>query len=81
MLMIFRGHDQFVRKTQLMSRFMHLAMSMTFELRLNKPPMKDAHTIFAFGPKEDLEKEEENLATRVMEERRAVLGCYALSTM
>ncbi len=76
MLMIFRGHDQFVRKTQLMSRFMQLAMSMTFELRLNKPPVKEVATIFTFG----LEEGEENPATRAMEERRAVLGCYVLSS-
>lgn len=75
MLMIFRGHDQFVN-TPLTSRFMQLAISMVFDLRLNKPPDSATRPNLVLYT---IEKEEENTTTRAMEERRAVLGCFVLS--
>jgi hypothetical protein len=55
-------------------------MVMVFDLRLNKPPRKDPATIFHEGLNES-NKEEGPVATRPMEERRAVLGCFVLSSM
>jgi hypothetical protein len=78
-LIISRGHDQFVN-TPLASRFMHLATGMVYELRLNKPPSKEAAKMFNLGP-HDGDKEEAIPITRTMEERRAVLGCFVLSSM
>jgi hypothetical protein len=55
-------------------------MVMVFDLRLNKPPRKDPVTIFHDGLNE-FNKEEGPVANRPMEERRAVLGCFVLSSM
>jgi hypothetical protein len=76
-LMLVRGHDQFVNNP-LMSRFAVLAISMVFELRLNKPPFKGPPTIFNIGPHGEDRGE---VACRTVEEQRAVLGCWLLSSM
>jgi hypothetical protein len=74
-----RGHDQFVN-TQLMSRYMHVAISMVFDLRLNKAPLKEPFFLLDIGANED-EKEHAHPSTRTMEDRRAVLACFVLSSL
>jgi hypothetical protein len=74
-----RGHDHFVH-TQLTSRFMHLAIGMAFDLRLNKPPLKDPYFVLDVSSTEG-EKEQAHASTRTMEERRAILCCFVLSSL
>ncbi|KAE9376342.1 hypothetical protein N431DRAFT_289530, partial [Stipitochalara longipes BDJ] len=73
------GHDQFVH-TQLTSRFMQLAMSMVFDLRLNKSPLKEPFFLLDISSN-DGEKGQEHHSARSMEERRAVLACFVLSSL
>lgn len=62
------------------SRFMQLAMSMVFDLRLNRRPRQGFQpTIFNLDNYAG-RAEEVPASTRRIEERRAVLGCYVLSS-
>jgi len=63
-----------------MSRFMHFAISVVFDLRLNKSPHKGPSTLFNLGCNQG-EIGEASTPARRTEERRAVLGCYVLSSM
>lgn len=72
------GHDQFMDPLNL-SRFTQLAMSLVFDLRLNKPLPIDLYMISAINtgasdPSPRLQP------TRSLDERRAVLACFLLSS-
>ncbi|OBT75209.1 hypothetical protein VF21_06137 [Pseudogymnoascus sp. 05NY08] len=72
------GHDQFMAPLNL-SRFTQLAMSLVFDLRLNKPLPIDLYMISAIDtgasdPSPRLQP------TRSLDERRAVLACFLLSS-
>jgi hypothetical protein len=78
MLRIYRGHDQFVH-IKLMDRFMNLAISMVFDLRLNKPPLTKPFFLLDISSSES--EKQARPSTRTMEERRAILGCFVLSSL
>ncbi|KAH8888428.1 hypothetical protein GQ53DRAFT_843406 [Thozetella sp. PMI_491] len=74
------GNDQLLNcNPHILSRFTQLAMTITFELRLNHP----------FGTQKKMlpvEKSPEDCfgptgTTRTLEERRALLGCYIMSSI
>ncbi|KAL4780056.1 hypothetical protein BJX76DRAFT_361179 [Aspergillus varians] len=71
------GHDHLLHGTAArLSRFTQLAMSLVYDLRLNKPPPEDPNMLPVGGnclvP---------NGPTRSLEERRAVLGCFVMSSI
>lgn len=71
------GHDHLLHGTAAkVSRFTQLAMMLVYDLRLNKPLLDDANMLpvggnclVSRGP------------TRSLEERRAVLGCFLMSSI
>ncbi|KAJ5537007.1 hypothetical protein N7513_010193 [Penicillium frequentans] len=71
------GHDNLLNGTSArVSRFSHLAMTLVFSLRLNKPPPQESNML-------PLEKTSSNTDSpaRTLEERRAVLGCFVVSSV
>lgn len=71
------GHDHLLHGTAAkVSRFTQLAMMLVYDLRLNKPLPDDPNMLPVGGnclvPRGP---------TRSLEERRAVLGCFAMSSM
>lgn len=75
---LFRGHDQFSTPLNL-SRFTQLAISLVYDLRLNKPAPNDLYMISAI----DAGSCDATLhapPTRTLDERRAVLACFVLSS-
>ncbi|EXJ81083.1 hypothetical protein A1O3_07371 [Capronia epimyces CBS 606.96] len=68
------GNDQLYNiNRKILFRFTHFAMIMVFELRLNKPwPPKDTNMLSAVNVPAP--------ATHTMEERRAVLACFLMSS-
>lgn len=71
------GHDHLLHGTAArISHFAQLAMTLVFDLRLNRPPPDDSNMLpvggscsIRRGP------------TRSLEERRAVLACFVMSSM
>ncbi|KAJ5947193.1 hypothetical protein N7466_000208 [Penicillium verhagenii] len=71
------GHDSLLHGTAArVSRFAHLAMTLTFSLRLNKPPPADSNMLPMDKPRSIAENPQ-----RTPEERRAVLGCFYMSSI
>lgn len=71
------GHDHLLHGTAArLSRFTQLAMSLVFDLRLNKPLPDDPNMLPVGGNCLVL-----NDPARSLEERRAVLGCFVMSSM
>ncbi|KAJ5785555.1 uncharacterized protein N7503_010767 [Penicillium pulvis] len=71
------GHDNLLNGTSArVSRFSHLAMTLVFSLRLNKPPPQESNML----PLEKTSSNTDNPA-RTLEERRAVLGCFVVSSV
>ncbi len=62
------------------SVFMHLAVSLVFDLGLHRPPSREPHLMKTFGVS-DGPPGPLDLPVRTNNERRAVLGCYLLSSM
>ena len=60
-----------------LSIFTQLATSIVFELALNKPLPKDTHTLLCIST----QKYPKSPTVRTMEERRAVLGCFLITSM
>jgi len=77
------SYDQFLNKSGTLSRLMLLAMSLVYDLRLNKPLPPDVHMIGPFGS--GFEKcygdASDDMDQRFLERQRAVLGCFILSSM
>jgi hypothetical protein len=72
----FRGHFQFYAKPFL-AAFTQLAMSLVFDLGLNKPVLKDMHPVPCLKDKTCSRPS----GPRTMDERRAVLGCFLITSM
>lgn len=73
--------DQFINKTANLSRFMQLAMSVVFDLCLNKPaPYEGLKPMFSLsrGYKGHDVNEEDMIS---LDTPRAVLGCFVLSSV
>ncbi|KAJ5736933.1 uncharacterized protein N7483_002058 [Penicillium malachiteum] len=67
------GHDNLLHKTAVkIPRFTQLAIGLVFDLRLNKP-QQESHTL----PGKTWSKTQEN----TLEEKRAVLGCWMMSSV
>lgn len=71
------GHNQLLNSNPAqLARFTQLATTLVFDLRLNKPPSEESNMLpisqCAFTPKGQ---------PRSLEEKRAVLGCFVLSSM
>lgn len=74
------GHDQLLNGTPTsLSRFTQLAMTLVFDLRLNKPPPADTWLL----PGNTLTGNFSSLGStaRSLEARRAVLACFVMSSM
>jgi len=59
---------------------MQLAMSIAFDLQLNKPPLKEPFYLLDIDAN-DGEKGQAHPSARSMEERRAILACFMLSSL
>jgi hypothetical protein len=71
------GHDHLLHGTAVrLSRFTQLAMTLVFDLRLNKPLPDDSNMLPVGG-----DCSTPRGPTRSLEERRAVLGCFVMSSM
>lgn len=75
--------DHFLNKTANLSRFMQLAMSVVFDLRLNKPEPAETQKGLIFHSQGYIEhKSEQNTNdSHSLEKERAVLGCFLLSAV
>jgi hypothetical protein len=75
------SYDQIINPSGTLSRLMLLAISLACDLRLDKPLPSDEHMM---KPMVDDAYEQEHNGSKywfVAEEQRAVLACYALSSM
>ncbi|PYH87575.1 hypothetical protein BO71DRAFT_177541 [Aspergillus ellipticus CBS 707.79] len=75
------GNDQVVTRSSTLSRLMQLAMSVVYDLRLNKPLPPDVHMLTTaglqpIGAGEDTGGSDE----RALEVERATLACFLLSS-
>jgi len=77
------SYDQFLNRSGTLSRLTLLAMSLVYDLRLNKPLPPDVHMIGPFGSGFDgcYRDASEDTGQRFLEQQRAVLGCFLLSSM
>ncbi|KAJ2905281.1 hypothetical protein MKZ38_005794 [Zalerion maritima] len=82
------GNDHLVRGTATgVSRFTHLAMTLVFDMRLNKPLLPDESNMLPVGSHVNGRPTSANAAPSggparpSMEERRAVLACFFMSSM
>ncbi|KAF7561477.1 hypothetical protein G7046_g2655 [Stylonectria norvegica] len=74
------GHDYLLHgNTASLSRFTQLAMTLVFDLRLNKPVPDETNMLPIDRPNGYGERE--GGSVRSMEEIRAVLGCFVMSSM
>lgn len=74
------GHDHLLHGTPAsLSRFTQLAMTLVFDLRLNKPLPDDSNMLPVGTMNGD--RTAPRSPTRSLEERRAVLGCFVMSSM
>jgi hypothetical protein len=74
------GHDQMLNGSPtVLSRFTSLAMTLVFDLRLNKPPPQETNMLTVEGPPE--ESTDFSGKAHSLEERRAVLGCFVMSSI
>lgn len=71
------GHENLLNGTSVrVSRFSHLAMTLVFSLRLNKPPPQESNMLPLEKTCSDIDS-----PARTLEERRAVLGCFVVSSV
>jgi hypothetical protein len=77
------GSDQFLTKSETLSRLMMMAMSMVYDLGLNKPLPPDEHMIGPFVPDFQCPLRVTSLETGqpLLERQRAALACFLLSSM
>ncbi|KAH8892008.1 hypothetical protein GQ53DRAFT_794145 [Thozetella sp. PMI_491] len=75
------GYDQFLNRSCTVSRLMMLALSLVYDQRLNKPQPGDMHMVSALAPEFECSVEEEASGRHCLEQKRAVLGCFVLSTI
>lgn len=75
------SYDQIINPSGTLSRLMLMATSLTCDLRLDKPLPSDEHMMKPMV--DDAYEQEHNTLKNwfVVEEQRAVLACYALSSM
>jgi hypothetical protein len=75
------GHDHLLHSTAAtLSRFTQLAMTLVFDLRLNKP-LPDESNMLPVGSLNGTDCTSPRGPARSLEERRAVLGCFMMSSM
>ncbi|KAJ5672230.1 hypothetical protein N7507_001357 [Penicillium longicatenatum] len=71
------GHENLLHGTPArVSRYSHLAMTLVFSLRLNKPPPLESNMLPM-----DKSSSDTDCSARTLEERRAVLGCFIMSSI
>ncbi|KAJ5648060.1 hypothetical protein N7490_004432 [Penicillium lividum] len=71
------GHDNLLQGTAArVSRFTQLAMTLVFSLRLNKPAPQESNMLPMDKPCSS-----SDVPARTLEERRAILGCFVLSSI
>lgn len=75
------GHDYLLNSSPAsLSRFTQLAMTLVFDLRLNKSPPDESNMLPGGGQSEECSTDSRRPA-RSLEEIRALLGCYVMSSM
>ncbi|KAL3473221.1 hypothetical protein BJX99DRAFT_234092 [Aspergillus californicus] len=74
------GYDQLVQGEPTTSRLTELAVSLVNSLHLNKPLHPDSRMMTLLGGNVS-RTAQEDVGCRTMEERRAVLGCFMLSSV
>jgi hypothetical protein len=74
--------DAFLGRADLLSRLMMLAISLVYDLRLFKPPPPDVQMIVTLtqGFSEDNRLANEETLQSFMDQQRAVLACFVLSS-
>jgi hypothetical protein len=77
------SHDQFLNRSGTLSRLMMMAMSLVYDLRMNKPVPSDVHMLGAYSSDfHDVTKDPDAEASpHHLERQRAVLGCFLLSSI
>ncbi|PWY94619.1 hypothetical protein BO94DRAFT_509208 [Aspergillus sclerotioniger CBS 115572] len=75
--------DPFFRRASNLSRMIMLAMSLVYDLRLGKPPPPDAQVIATMAPGLGSLQEcsNESSPQDLLEQQRAVLACFVLSSI
>lgn len=75
------GYDHIINPSGTLSRLMLLAISLACDLRLDKPLPSDEHMMKPMV--DEIYEQEQNSSKQwfVAEEQKAVLACYALSSM
>src|ERR1051326_6584123 len=74
-----RSYDQFIFKVGSLSRLMQLAMSVVYDLQLNRTWSKNLNNLHALGARLCSDDSQGVTSNHSLEERRAVLGCFVFS--
>ncbi|KAL6229096.1 hypothetical protein BDW75DRAFT_225674 [Aspergillus navahoensis] len=75
------SQDHHLTRMSTLSRLMELAVSIVNDLNLNKPAPPDAHRLAELGGGHDPNLSRRIPKTRTAEEKRAVMGCFLLSSI
>lgn len=73
--------DQLLNRWGTLSRLMMIALSLAYDMRLNKPLPHNVHMVGQYLEDFDVRGEAKELETGHLEKHRAVLGCFILSSM
>jgi hypothetical protein len=74
------SYDQFLHMSPTISRLMEIALSIAYDMHLNKRMPPDSHVITLLGGR-TIRTGLENPDHRSMEEQRGALGCFLLCSM
>ncbi|KAL1881220.1 hypothetical protein Daus18300_001071 [Diaporthe australafricana] len=77
------GNDHFLNRSASLSRLMQQALSLVYDLRLNKPLPREAHMLPMMGSHSCRSSQvpAESIQQDRLEEQRALLGCFWLSSV
>jgi hypothetical protein len=75
------SQDHYLKRMPTLTRIVELAVSVVMDLNLNKPPPPDAHRLTELGGGNDPNWTRKGPKIRTAEEKRAVLGCFFVSSM
>ncbi|KAL4775831.1 hypothetical protein BDW60DRAFT_176873 [Aspergillus nidulans var. acristatus] len=75
------SQDHYLKRMPTLTRIVELAVSVVMDLNLNKPPPPDAHRLTELGGGHDPNWTRKGPKVRTAEEKRAVLGCFLLSSI
>lgn len=76
-----RSLDHLVKKGPSLSRIIQLAVSLVFDLSLNKPYQKDINLLICMSGYVLPAQATEPILNHTLEHRRAVLACFIMSSV